>query len=151
VCACLGIEHEQPAWNTKYLPQCYNTNILSMSLALKGQITVLSLEVQNCYISQIQEHFAWNRSVERLFVIRHFCLIFSQGNNLKNIRLEFPDILYKLILQDVVNIKINYTECPSEYLWNLWIICRLASWGDKIPKNNLLYFTCSSLSFIACL
>jgi hypothetical protein len=33
------------------------------------------------HISHIQEHFTGN-SVERLFVIGHFHLIFSQGNNL---------------------------------------------------------------------
>jgi hypothetical protein len=40
------IEHEPLSWNTKILPLRYNKNALSISLALKMWICVLSLEVR---------------------------------------------------------------------------------------------------------
>jgi hypothetical protein len=50
----------------------------------------LSLNARSCHVSQIR--LTRNQSVERHFVTEHFRLIFSQGNDIQNIRREFPGI-----------------------------------------------------------
>jgi hypothetical protein len=63
---------------------------LPNSLVLKVQICVLSPEVRRCHVSQIQECFTRNKSIERHVVIGYFRLIFGEGNDFEN-RHKFPD------------------------------------------------------------
>jgi hypothetical protein len=76
-----GRLHDPPAWAKTALPLCYDRNVGSISLAFKVQIRVLSLKARRCHVSQIQERFTQNKSVERLFIIGNFRLTFGQGND----------------------------------------------------------------------
>jgi hypothetical protein len=66
-----------PAGHRTRAARLKQKKIISTTLALKVHICVLSLEARRCHISQIQEPFSRNRSVERQCVIGYFRLICS--------------------------------------------------------------------------